>query len=107
MKISELREEYINTMKKLYSISKGKNNPKEIEALSEKAYKLSQIIEEKQRGAIYQVACKVIKNKGKNQFSAAKKFSYLCLEDLNPEKESYEIERYYTKDGISVTVYFD
>ena len=107
MKISELRKEYINTMKKLYSISKVKNNPKEIEILSEKAYKLSQIIEEKQRGAIYQVACKVIKNKGKNQFSVAKKFSYLCLEDLNPEKESYEIECYYTKDGNSVTVCFD
>lgn len=61
------------------------------------------------RATIYKTACKVLKNRGINQFKAAHKYAnsvlngneYFCTDD------HHEIDGFYTKSGNPVVVWFD
>ena len=56
--------------------------------------------------AIYQACCWCLKNRGKNQFAAAKQFADATMDEdgFFPDDNSYEIGSFYTKHHAPVVV---
>ena len=56
--------------------------------------------------AIYQACCWCLKNRGKNQFAAAKQFADAAMDEdgFFPDDNNYEISSYYTKHHAPVVV---
>lgn len=75
-------------------------------AFNNVAYDCGQELAKRAYKAIYQVCCRCLKNRGRNQFAAAKMFTDAVMNDSNffAENKSYEIGGYYIKSGHPVVV---
>lgn len=66
------------------------------------------ILAERAYSAIYREACRVIKNRGRNQFDAARQYTDAVMDDCDffPDNLSWEIGSYYTKNGLGAVVVY-
>lgn len=103
-KLEKLNSEVLQ--QKYLKCCKVQDRTNKFDALQTEIY---DILAERAYSAIYREACRVIKNRGRNQFDAARQYTDAVMDDCKffPDDLSWEIGSYYTKSGLgAVLVYW-